>query len=94
MRISDWSSDVCSSDLFPSHDSPGGKGKKKPESMKEKLRSRKGENHHLSEGVWVDDVYYGSKRQAEIALGWGKGTLNYRLKNNPTKWNIKIPDKN
>ena len=22
MRISDWSSDVCSSDLFPSHDSP------------------------------------------------------------------------
>jgi predicted nucleic acid-binding Zn-ribbon protein len=71
-----------------------GKGKKKPASMKEKLRSRKGEGHHLSEGVWVDDVYYGSKRQAEIALGWGKGTLNYRLKNNPSKWNIKIPDKN
>ena len=23
MRISDWSSDVCSSDLFPSHDSGG-----------------------------------------------------------------------
>ena len=22
MRISDWSSDVCSSDLFPSHDTP------------------------------------------------------------------------
>ena len=25
VRESDWSSDVCSSDLFPSHDSKGGK---------------------------------------------------------------------
>lgn len=70
--------------------SSSGKGKKKPETMKEKLRERKGEAHHLSEGVWVNDVYYGSKRQAEVALGWGKGTLNYRLKNNPKKWKIRV----
>ncbi len=27
---------------------------------------------------------------AEVALGWGKGTLNYRLKNNPKKWKIRV----
>jgi hypothetical protein len=26
----------------------------------------------------------------QVALGWGKGTLNYRLKNNPKKWKIRV----
>ena len=39
MRISDWSSDVCSSDLFPSHDM--GKGQEKTnKNNKQKLTTK------------------------------------------------------
>ena len=36
MRISDWSSDVCSSDLFPSHDTMGYRGRFSVQSVDDK----------------------------------------------------------
>ena len=66
------------------------KGRRKPESMKEKMRARKGATHHLSHAIEINGVVYGSCREAEHALGWGSGTCAYRLKHNPSKWKMRL----